>query len=1075
VSWSTTDSTVASIDASGNLSALDAGEIEVRASVGPSQGVASVKVSKPPVASISISPTVSSEYPGQKIQLTATLKDDSRHTITGPQITWSSSNTTIATVDATGVVTGVARGSAVIAASADGKSATATINVLSVPVASVVVTLPSSTMTTGTTGVASVVLKDAQGNTLTGPIVAWQSSNPAIATIDATGKISALVAGNVSISAISDGVVGSAPLTVANAVPTSITVSSSNVSVLVGQQSQVTATVRDQAGNPMPSQPVTWSSASSSIASVSSSGLITGVSVGSTTVRATSGSLGTNVIVSVSQVPVSSVTVSPTSLSLTVGQTSTLTATARDAANNVLQGRVATWSSSSAAIATVNAQGVVTATGAGDATITATIEGKSASAAVHVSAPAPTPVASVSVTLSATTLDIAQTTQATAVARDASGAVLTGRTVTWASANPSLASVSTSGLVTALGAGTATITATVDGQLGAATLTVAQPPSSPVATVNVQLGTSSLGIGQTTQTSVILLDSHGSVLTGRTITYTSSAPTVASVSATGLVTGVAAGSATITVTSEGQTGTASLTVGTAVPVAYVNVSLNSGQLNVGQTTQAVAVTLSSTGATLTGRTVTWATEHPSVASISSTGVITALSAGSSTITATSEGKSGTVVLYVVAASPTVSVVSVSLTANPIVVGDSSKPSAVAKDAAGNPITGLAVSWSVSGSTAASLSSSGWVKGTSAGTATVVATVSGVSGNSALTVNSTTTTTPPPTSSPPATPTGSAASVLAAMGPTIPSASVPSSIGWYETNFKTNADAQWAAYGPQWDAGNSAAGYDRASIYYVWWARTGDTTYRAKAHATAVNYRIGYIDASGCTPSPHWSQIEGLYLDWIVYGDTASKRAVLCMAEKLDIFSLYVSDSTKDWLDNRIQARLLVAQWAAERIEGTGSKWTAKIDANIPKILGGQASDGHWGFISTCWGSWNFMSGMLDDVLIRMYDQRRADPAILTAVTKSANYLWNTQWRTDQSFNYASLDCLGAGGPSSAPDLNGLILPVYGWLGKKTGDTSWYTKGDAIMNGMKVASLYLYKQLSESYTSSYRYLGWRYGP
>jgi hypothetical protein len=682
------------------------------------------------------------------------------------------------------------------------------------------------------------------------------------------------------------------------------------------------------------------------------------------------------------------------------------------------------------------------------------------------------------------TLEVGRTAQLSAAAYDAAGRVIRGKLITFASSNVAVAKIDGTGLVTAIAPGTVTLSATTDGVKATAQMSVVAP-AIKVASVTVTLQKASLVVGDTTRAAAVAMDATGHVLTGLAVTWSIPAAnaTTASIDSLGKVLATAAGTVPVVATVTGVAGTASLTVtapatAPAPTAAAIHWTTNiSSQLAIGATAQIGAAAYDASGNVMPGKTITYTSSNPEFATLSTTGLLRGIALGIPTISASVDGKTISVQIAVSGTAPTpgkVARVTVNLSRNYLVTGDSTQASASAFDSAGTAVTGLSVSWSVppTSATLANVDGGGKVHSLAAGSASVVATVSGVTGNAALTIADATTS-PPPTSSPPATATGSAASVLAAMGPTIPSSSVPSSIGWYETNFKTNADAQWAAYGPQWDAGNSAAGYDRASIYYVWWARTGDTTYRAKAHATAVNYRINYIDASGCTPSPHWSQIEGLYLDWVVYGDTASKRAVLCMAEKLDIFSLYVSDSTKDWLDNRIQARLLVAQWAAERIEGTGSKWTAKIDANIPKILGGQASDGHWGFISTCWGSWNFMSGMLDDVLIRMYDQRRADPAILTAVTKSANYLWNTQWRTDQSFNYASLDCLGAGGPSSAPDLNGLILPVYGWLGKKTGDTSWYTKGDAIMNGMKVASLYLYKQLSESYTSSYRYLGWRY--
>jgi uncharacterized protein YjdB len=96
-------------------------------------------------------------------------------------------------------------------------------------------------------------------------------------------------------------------------------------------------------------------------------------------------------------VPVASVSVSPSSSNLQIGGTVQLSATTRDANNNVLTGRVVTWSSSNTGVSTVSASGLVTAVAAGNATVTALSETKSGTAAVAVSAPAPVPVASVSV------------------------------------------------------------------------------------------------------------------------------------------------------------------------------------------------------------------------------------------------------------------------------------------------------------------------------------------------------------------------------------------------------------------------------------------------------------------------------------------------------------------------------------------------------------------------------------------------------------------------------------------------------------------------------------------------------
>jgi hypothetical protein len=130
------------------------------------------------------------------------------------------------------------------------------------------------------------------------------------------------------------------------------------------------------------------------------------------------------------------------------------------------------WTTGSSAVATVDASGLVRGVGVGTTTVTATAEGKSGAAAVSVTAPPPAPVASVTVTLAASILYVGPATQASAVLRDAAGNALSGRALTWSSTNPSVATVGPStGLVTAVAAGTAGITATSEGRSGAGTVT----------------------------------------------------------------------------------------------------------------------------------------------------------------------------------------------------------------------------------------------------------------------------------------------------------------------------------------------------------------------------------------------------------------------------------------------------------------------------------------------------------------------------------------------------------------------------------------------------------------------------
>jgi uncharacterized protein YjdB len=247
------------------------------------------------------------------------------------------------------------------------------------------------------------------------------------------------------------------------------------------------------------------------------------------------------------------------------------------------------------------------------------------------------PVASVTLSPAAASLTVGATTQLTATPKDANGTALSGRAVTWATSNAAAATVSASGLVTGVAAGSATITATSEGQSGTSTITVT---NLPVASVTVSPASASLTVGATTQLTATPKDANGTALSGRTVTWATSNAAVATVSASGLVTGVAAGSATITATSEGKSGTSAITV-TNPPVASVTVTPAIASLVVGATVQLTATLKDVLGNPLSGRVVTWSSNAPGVAAVSGTGLVTGLGAGVVTITATSEGVSGT--------------------------------------------------------------------------------------------------------------------------------------------------------------------------------------------------------------------------------------------------------------------------------------------------------------------------------------------------------------------------------------------------------------------------------------------------
>jgi uncharacterized protein YjdB len=341
--------------------------------------------------------------------------------------------------------------------------------------------------------------------------------------------------------------------------------------------------------------------------------------------------------------------------------------------------------------------------------------------------PAPVAVGSVNVTITAPQLFTGGNTSAVAELRSAAGAVLSGRTITWASSAPNVATVDPNGTVIAVAPGAASISATSESRTGSATVTVTL---APVATVVLSIAQPTVIAGTSTTTSVVVRDERGIALTGRVVTYSSSASAVAVVDAAGVITSVAAGSAVITATSEGKTGVAALTV-LPPPVATVSVALAQTVVSPGTTTTATAVLRDIQGNALTGRAVLWTSSMPSVATVDAAGVVTAIALGATTISATSESRTGSASLTVQL--PPVATITI---AGPSVVqpGQSVSLMATLRDASGNVLSDRAITWNTSNGGVAAVSASGIVTGVSPGNVTISATSEGRTGSASLTVS-----------------------------------------------------------------------------------------------------------------------------------------------------------------------------------------------------------------------------------------------------------------------------------------------------------------------------------------------------
>ncbi len=327
------------------------------------------------------------------------------------------------------------------------------------------------------------------------------------------------------------------------------------------------------------------------------------------------------------------ITLSPSAISGPAGRAVQIQATAKTQSGDAVPSQDVDWESSNTAAATVSGTGNVTLLHKGTTTITAIATGVTASIAVNVGSPAPT---SISVAPSSTEIEAGQTVQLGATAYDGS-AVDSGFTMTWTSSNSGVASVSPTGLVKAVAAGNATITAASTGASGTAAIQV-KSTAPVVASVSVSPATATLNPGRTAQLAATLKDASGNTLSGIPVTWSTSNSTAASVSSSGLVTGNAIGSATITASAGGHSGTAVMTVAAPV-VASVSVTPGSATLAPAQTVQLTA-TPRDAGGNVLSASVSWTTSAAGVASVSSSGLVTGNTVGSATITATAGGIGG---------------------------------------------------------------------------------------------------------------------------------------------------------------------------------------------------------------------------------------------------------------------------------------------------------------------------------------------------------------------------------------------------------------------------------------------------
>jgi hypothetical protein len=584
-----------------------------------------------------------------------------------------------------------------------------------------------------------------------------------------------------------------------------------------------------------------------------------------------------------------------------------------------------------------------------------------------------------------------------------------------------------------------------------------------------------------------------------TVTWSSLSSGVASVDASGNVTARGAGTALIVAMASGLADTSTVTV-RQVP-ASIEISPASVAMTVGMTTQLNATVRDAGGSTISSPSVTWQSSSPSIASVSTSGVLSALAEGTAVITATS-GTVASQAAVSVGATSTVSPSSIALrivgfkTGNVLVssgiplMPGALKPADVGRvriliGGQEQPVFVKALKGRHRDGSVRSV------------LVQFMANIGSSPISAELAIGSARTTTDRKEAAvsftygsplPAAVALPSSVDYLLRTGIVMPTVAMPSAFNTkYEDEFVRQSDGRWPLFKADYDAGTVGTGitpnyYDRALFHWAWWVRTGDAKYWQRAVYYMMAYRENYMRPNGYRVQPHNMQIEGFELHYLLTGDAESWYGVGEMADMLASPTGWlgrIDENIPDWMEGRIKSRILLGLLTAYRLEHTKHDYRALSKEAVDRILRTQQSDGAFRDWGLCNEQLNYMTGLINEVFAKYYDLVEADSRIPASMEKSLAFMWNTQWKSaDGGFAYLSGgSCSGVGSHGEGkPDLNQIIAHGYGWMYRQTKNRTYRDRGDVIFNeGVNRAwfgsSTFTTadKQWNESYRSSYQYL------
>ena len=648
VTWSSSNTNVATVDQTGKVTVVGSGTVVITAtSVADTNVYGSfvVGVENVPITWITLTGKTGMVYSETAyIGYTITPSNASNK-----QLLWTSSNTSIATVDQNGKVTASKKtaGTTIITAAAqDGSGIKAT---LTLSVSKSVINVQSVTVTGRTLiGVGETIQTTATvaPSNAHNQVLYWVSDNPTVANVDQTGKVTAYSAGSAMISAIAtDGTLvrGGYVVTVKDGYVKVTTVNASGKTELYPKA--VSYSAYEIYPVDADDKTVSWTSSKPEVATVNEYGVVTALTVGTTVITATandgSGVSGSyTVTVADNQVMVTKVNVTGKP-AMGIGEVQYLSYEIWPA--NATEKSV-TWTSSNANVATVNQYGVVTGKALGQTVITATaIDGSKQSASFIVTVGSSTILVNRLEIYGKGALSVGETENLGWAVWPTNA---DNKSIAFTSSNTNVASVSEYGVVKAVAAGTARITAiALDGSGVTASYDVVVSNVAPVLVTYVGVdGRKSLMIGEVDYLAYEILPVNAS---NKTVTFTSSNPAVVTVNQYGMVTAVGVGSAVLTATANDGSGVqASFTV-TVSPVAgqVTKIALyGKGSLGIGSVEY---LSYEVWPADAVNKGITFSTSNAKIATVNEYGVVTGVGKGTATITATAKDGSGVKGTYTV--------------------------------------------------------------------------------------------------------------------------------------------------------------------------------------------------------------------------------------------------------------------------------------------------------------------------------------------------------------------------------------------------------------------------------------------